>query len=159
MTHALEALPQTFANFADFMLGTFTMKQAADYCRNNPGYQSYGVAKKNPDTGKTVERYAVRQVAVVTTTTPVGHSVAAQPSVKPKRIKEVGETRNGITSPSSTSVGFKIWALCDELFKIRNDAFTKSILLAEATNRGFNEGNAITECSRWRKFHGMTWKL
>lgn len=158
-TTELAPLPKLFASFGDFMLGTFTMKQAADFCRNNPGHVYEGVAQRDPNTGKLVSRWHVRKASVVPTTTPAGPQAPVAQSPKPKKIKEAGETRNGITSPSSTSVGAKIWKLCDELFSIRKDAFTKSLLLAESTNRGFNHGNALTECSRWRKFHGMTWKL
>jgi hypothetical protein len=172
MTNALEKLPSRFATFEQFMEETMTQEEAGRYCNEHPAFQSYGLRKTNPATGEGVSRYAVRPMGSMvadgrpasefltpTKSTKTSSDVAPVQSSKPKKIKVPGETRNGITSPSSTSVGFKIWQLCDELFSIRKDAFTKSLLLAEATNRGFNHGNALTECSRWRKFHGMTWKL
>lgn len=155
MTPALDALPQMFPSFGDFMLGTFTLKQAHDFCERHPGNTYYGVSKRDPATGELVLRWAVRETVVK----PAASAVEPVKATQPKKVKAPGETRNGVTAPSATSVGAKIWAMCDDLWSIRKEPFTKSILLMTSVNRGFNEGNTLTECSRWRKFHGMTWKL
>jgi hypothetical protein len=151
----LAPLPKLFETFEAFVAGTFETRADADaHCKKNPGMSSYALRKTDPATGVAYSRYGIRP----THRTPEKTEDIMNRLRAEKEAKTPIVTRNGIASPSATSVGAKIWALCDDLYGVRKAPFTKSVLLAEAKNRNFNEGNTLTECSRWRKFHGMEWK-
>lgn len=163
----LAALTSIFTSFEDFMARTMTEDQARKYINDNPAFQFYGLRKVNPATGKGESRYAVRPIGSVVCdgreAASFNHAdLVGEPTVQApagKKVKSVpGITKNGVTAPSSTSVGFKIWAMFDDLWSIRKEPFSKSMMEMTAMTRGFNLGNVATECSRWRKFNAMEWK-
>lgn len=151
----LEPLNAQFTTFDAFMAGTMTLTEASRYIADNAQFQMYGLRKINPATGEGVNRYAVREIKAENAEP--GNAGGVR-SPRPRKVKAPGEVRNGVEAPRVGTVGAQTWAMFDDLWSIRKEPFTKSMMLATATTRGFNHGNVLTECSRWRKFHGMGWK-
>lgn len=167
-TEKLKPLPSIFPTFESFIEGTMTGAQAAEYCKNNPTFEAYGLRKLDPATGEGVSRYAVRPIGALVAD---GRRPEAFETVETtrqimNRIKASApasavETRNGVKRPRGTTVGAQVWAMCDDLMAKKGVGvpFTKFELETESMVRGFKLSNVMTECSLWRRFNGYTWKV
>lgn len=166
----LAPLPTIFPTVESFIKGTMSEQDARDYCKANPGWQAYALLKIDPETGVKHRGCAVRPIgarvcdgrpASAFTKADIERATTAAVTSKPasvRKVKAPGEVRNGIEAPREGTVGQQIWKMCDDLWSIRKEPFTRMTMEMTAITRGFNLGNVATECSRWRKFHGMQWR-
>lgn len=153
----LPPLVKQFETFEDFVAGTLTWDDGKAQVKANPTkYKyAYGLRKLNPATGEFESRCMLREHTVRETMDRIKDERAA----KPAKVEAV--TSNGVKMPNPTSIGGRIWAICNSLIEAHDVPFNKDEL-HRACKAGlgdkYNANNVMTECSLWRKFHGLTWK-
>lgn len=65
------------------------------------------------------------------------------------------EMMYGGKRPNEGTNGREIWDALDEL-AAKGESPTRKQVLQLANERGWNDGNAVTEINYWRKFHGLS---